>query len=359
MRTPEATPLPPGGRVEVPFLCPSRFTFKLLLHLQQKVVARWCRVCEFSPRVEADAHSAPGRADWNRVAYATRFQSALLAGVGEIRRLALVMTCCQAALAAQAQFKVLPDDEPQRVFAGESRAVSVRFHNPGAITVEADLRIQLYQTSTSTAAPLGDTPWKRLQVLPGQTVLESAKLAFPDVKAETRFLVRWLAETNSLLGTTEVLVYPTRLLAEPKSLADAEALGVFDPGDQLKPSLRLAKVAFTDLEDAGIATFRGRLAIVGPFSTKTDLPFDLAQRVAEMARKGVAAVWLQPPPGPREKLQPSFYSVPLGTNAVVIAQAGLVANLADSPRAQLNLLHLCRVALYPEPPRLPQTNLEP
>jgi hypothetical protein len=244
------------------------------------------------------------------------------------------------------------------VFAGEARAISVRVHNPGNASAQADLRIQLHQTSTSTALLFSDTPWKHLQVLPGQTVLESATLAFPDVKAKTRFIVRWLAGTNRVLGTSEVLVHPTNLLAKVKPFAEDETLGVFDPGDQLKPLLRFAKVGFTDLADAGVATFRGRLAVLGPFLGEADVPSDLAKRVEEIARKGVAVVWLQPPPGPHAKLQPSFYSLPAGTNAVVVAQASLVANLADSPRAQLDLIRLCQLALRPELPGLPQATPE-
>ena len=266
---------------------------------------------------------------------------------------------CLAAFAANAQLHVLPDEEPQQVFSGDARTIAIRVRNEGNAPAAADLRSQLYQASATTAAPLGDTPWKRLQILPGQTIVESATLNFPDVKAETRFLVRWLAGTNRVPGTTQVLVYPTNPLAELTSLAAQEALGVFDPGDQLKPLLRRATVAFTDLEDAGVATFRGKLAILGPFSKKMDVPPDLARRVEEMAGKGVAAVWLQPPPGPRDKLQPSFYTMPWGTNAVVVAQASLVTKLAESPRSQWNLLELCRAALRPQPPRLPQGHPDP
>ena len=285
---------------------------------------------------------------------------------------------------ASAQFQLLPDAEPQRVFASESRVISARFHNPGATTAEADIRIQLHQATSATTALLGEVPWKHLQVLPGQTVLETARLTFPDVKAETLFLVRWLAGDSGtgfqpvpadrgklvgagqtgrlpvpLLGVTSVLAYPTNLLAELQSLAEDEALGVFDPRGLLKPLLRRCAVLFTDLEETGVADFRGRLAILGPFLAKADAPADLRQRVEAMARKGVAAVWFQPPPGPRYKLQPSFSTVSFGTNGVVIAAASLAANLAESPRAQLNLLQLCRGALHPEPPRLPTTDDHP
>ena len=43
---------------------------------------------------------------------------------------------------------------------------------------------------------VGEAAWKRLQVLPRQTVLESAQLNFPPVNAETLFLIQWIASSN-------------------------------------------------------------------------------------------------------------------------------------------------------------------
>ena len=58
-------------------------------------------------------------------------------------------------------------------------------------------------------------------------------------------------------------------------------------------------------------------------------------------------------------LQPSFRTVPIGDGAVVVVQPQLVANLTENPQAQLNLLHFCRLAREPEPPRLPNLNPQP
>ena len=80
---------------------------------------------------------------------------------------------------ARAQLQALPDKERQRVFAGEGRRITVLFHNPSDSPVDADLRTRLYQASSATAMPLGEAPWKKLEVLPGQTVLESATLTLP------------------------------------------------------------------------------------------------------------------------------------------------------------------------------------
>jgi hypothetical protein len=78
-----------------------------------------------------------------------------------------------------------------------------------------------------------------------------------------------------------------------------------------------------------------------------------------LAKKGAAVVWIQPPPEKRDKLTPSFYSVPESTNAVVVVQPELVANLPDNPQAQLNLIYFCKLALQPEPFRLPKSTLQP
>ena len=60
------------------------------------------------------------------------------------------------------------------------------------------------------------------------------------MKAETKFLVQWLEDSNSVIGRTEVLVYPTNLLHELKLLVDEseDNLGVLDPQNQLKPALK-------------------------------------------------------------------------------------------------------------------------
>jgi hypothetical protein len=247
--------------------------------------------------------------------------------------------------------------EPQRVFAGPNRAFNVTWQNTGSKAATADLQMRLVQTSTWTTTVIGDSPWKQLQVLPSQTVLEEATLDFPAVKAETRFLVQWLAGTNQVLGTTEVLVYPTNLLAELSVMVGEEGtLGVFDPTHQLKPLLGGVGVEFQDLEDTGVASFRGQLAILGPFDSRKDMPADLTRRVQEMAGKGMATVWMQPAPDPRDKLRPSFETVAVGAGTVVVMQHDLVPDLAVSPQSQLNLIHCCRLALQPEPPRLPDMN---
>jgi hypothetical protein len=249
--------------------------------------------------------------------------------------------------------QALPDKEPQRVFAGEGRQLAILFHNPGGSPLTANLRTRLYQTTSATAVLLSEAPWKKLEVLPGQTVCETANLTFPAVKAETRFAVQWVQGTNTLAGKTEVLVYPPDLLKDLKPLVGEEPLGVFDPQNQLKPLLKTAGVECQDLEDTGLEDYQGKLAIIGPFQSKALIPEEAGNKIKKLAAKGVALVWMQPPPEKRQELKPSFYTVPEGKGAVVVVQAALIAKLPENPQAQLNLVHFARLALRPESPRLP------
>lgn len=258
---------------------------------------------------------------------------------------------------ATAQVRIVREQETQRLFAGEVRLVALTLCNPGANEANLDLHTRLYQASSATAVLETEAHWKKLQVLPSQTVLESAALTFPAVKAETRFVVQWVEGTNRVIGTTEVLAYPPDLLKGLQLLAGEEPLGVFDPQNQLKPLLKAVAVEFQDLEDTSMEDYHGKLAVIGPFQSKAQMPESLPIRIKGLAKKGVGVVWMPPPPEKQQELKPSFYTVPEGKGAIVVVQASLVANLPEDPQAQLNLIQFARLALHPEPPRLP--NLSP
>lgn len=272
--------------------------------------------------------------------------------------LLLGIACCWPGM-ARAQLQLLPNREPQCVFAGDARKITVTWHNAGEQVVDAEMRMRLYQTSSATAVPLSEKAWKKIEILPGQTVLESAFVDFPAVKAETRFLIQWLEGTNHVLGKTEVLVSPTNLLAELKTLVGEENLGVLDPNNELKPLFKQNHVEFSDLGETALGDFQGKLAIIGPFQTKVQMREGLAQTIQKIARKGVAVVWLQPPPGLKDPIKPSFHIVPGGKGTVVVVQADLVANPADSPQSQLNLIYFCKLALNPTPFPLPDLKTQP
>ena len=262
---------------------------------------------------------------------------------------------------ASAQPKLISDVAPQSVFSGQSRNIALVWRNPNDAIVGAEISARILQTSSATVVESSETSWKKLQVLPQQTVLESAQLDFPVVKAETRFFVQWLENTNHVIGKTEVLVYPTDLLKELKLLVDESEnnLGVLDPNKQLKPALKSSAIKFVDLEEAVLDDFSGKLAIVGPCSPDNSEWNGLANRIAKLARKGTPVVWIQSPPNKRDKLQPSFYCVPENRAVVVVVQPELVADLPDNPQSQLNLVYFCKLALNPQPPVLPDLSPQP
>jgi hypothetical protein len=258
-----------------------------------------------------------------------------------------------ACASARAQLEVVTNAEPQRIFFGPSKKIPVLFRNAGDQDFDREVRTRVYQLSSGTAVLSQDRDWKRLRLLPRQTVIESAVLDFPPVRARTKFLVQWLESTNRILGATEVWAYPTNLLAELKPLAGGEDLGVYDPQHELAPLLKSLKVTFTDLEDMSLENFSGKLAIFGSFKSKEEIPDGLAKGIQALARRNVAVVWLQPPSKNDQPLEPSFCAVPEKQVAVLVVQPALVSNLADNPLAQIDLTELCRRALHPRPTALP------
>ena len=153
-------------------------------------------------------------------------------------------------------------------------------------------------------------------------------------------------------------MYPPDLLKDLKPLAGEEAVGAFDPQNQLKPLLKAAAVEYQDLEDTGLEDLLRQAGHNRPVSVQGADAGRIVGRSEGYGVERAGVVWIQPPPPEkRQCLKPSFYTVLEGKGAVVVVQADLVANLADSPQAQLNLIQLARLALHPEPPRLPHQTL--
>lgn len=277
-----------------------------------------------------------------------------------LQALPILIAACGLIDAGHAQLLVVSNTGPSSVFGGGRRSIPLVLNNRSGQSVQLDGRARVFQTTSATAVQIADKPWKRIQVLPGQTIIESASIDFPAVRAETRFIVQWWESTNRVVGTTEVLAYPTNLLHELKQLVtDGEILGVFDPQNVLKPLLNQAKVDFADLAAMALEDFRGKLAVILSNGTHARTPHELTMEIATLASKGVAVVWIQRLPENLDKLEPSFYSVVQGAIATVIAQPTLVANLADNPRSQLNLIRLCKLSVSPEPPHLPNFDPQP
>ena len=251
---------------------------------------------------------------------------------------------CAGAIHVSAQLEVLPAGQRQAVFSGEGRTVGVLFRNAGAQTVEVPLSVRLFQLSSSVVMPAGEAqPWKKLTVLGKQTVVESASLKFPDVRAVTRFQVRWLDDAGKTVGQTLVTVYPTNLLKELAALAGEKPVGLFDPQERITPLLKSLKVEFTDLgQGERLDSFHDRLAILGPFDGAQRMTRDLRKRIHALAERGVSVVLIAAQPqGARVANSP----VLLLNGRLVSIAPETIGNIDTSPLAQEALLQCARLAL--------------
>jgi len=298
----------------------------------------------------SSAHTKFFRSDGTQVANATRVTLWLRLGRSGAH-LALLLSLTS--FAAPGALQLLPPSVPPAVFGGTNQSISVSFRNPAQTDYGASVRLRLYQTSSVTAIPLIETPWKTLRVLAGQTIVESVAINCPAVNAETRFLLRWLEATNRLIGTTALLVYPTNILGSLKAFAGEDPPGVFDPQNHLKPQLKALGLELQDLQETSVGDFHGKLAILGPFGSRQQSGESLIAKAKALARKGAAVVWIQPPNDRPRELKPSFYTVLEGKGAVLVVQPGLLNDLPQNPQSQLKLVELCRMALHPQPPQLP------
>ncbi|MDB6016427.1 MAG: hypothetical protein JWR19_916 [Pedosphaera sp.] len=271
-----------------------------------------------------------------------------------LKTLLALLPCLLLPLAGWGQIQLLANEQSQTVFSGEARSVRASFYNPNDRIAEVSLSTQLYQLSSTTAIPLGKPAfWKKLQVLPGQTVLECNLLTFPSVQGETHFLVQWVDGQNKVLGNTQIMVYPTNLLKALNPLAGDKPLGVFDPQNRIKITLKALSIEMEDLEDRGIENFSGKLALIAPGSAAEQSPEYRAGKIALLAKSGVAVVWIQRPHGPKPELEPAVYPVRIGQGAVTIVQSRAISNFAENPQAQLNLIRAAELALKPDQLTLP------
>ena len=240
-------------------------------------------------------------------------------------------------------------EEPSPVaFAKAGQNVLTAFSNSTNTEVDVELSTRIFLLSSATAVPLGEArPWKRLKVLPGQTILEKLTVDFPDVKVPTRFRIQCIKGTSDKIGQLDVTAYPDNLLKSLQTLADGKPVGILDPGHLLIPLLKQQKVEFEELKGSeDLDHFKGRLAVLGPFGSADQIPAGLESTAVGCAKSGRAIVWIEPA-SRKLSLAPSARVSVFSAGTVVAAQAGTVSSPSDSPTAQLNLVRLCEMAIDP------------
>ena len=244
--------------------------------------------------------------------------------------------------------------ETPKIFSGK-HSLKALIKNSSDHPMDVAVRTRLYQASSTTVMPVSKVePWKRVNVLSGQTVIENVEITFPDVRSETVFELRFIDENENAIGQVFAEVFPTNLLKRlPKGEPD-DSIAVIDPENAMKPLLKAHDVSFEDVDaDAGLDGFEGKLVLIGPFSDNNSIPEDLRKRLIEQSKRSLAIVWMQPPANERKTL-PAVYIVRENLSVFAIVDADSVKTLKTSPQAQLNLIQAARLALHPESLRLPK-----
>jgi hypothetical protein len=243
-----------------------------------------------------------------------------------------------------AAIQLAPTVETQHVFDGSNCVIEVNWRNVGQEKATVQIDVEIFAASSATAAPISKIRWKQLEILAGQTLIERLEFDLPSIKNPTRFLVQWTDTSNKLLGVTSVLAYPRGQLKELAKFAADSPIAVFDPADELKPELTRMGVAFVDLSDRDLSTFRGKLALIGPFSSTNDTRRPSADALFKAAHRGVCLVYFRASDS-GEKLTPDFYAIPVDGTAVIVAQRRMVSNLAANPLSQIRFIRLAETAV--------------
>jgi hypothetical protein len=235
----------------------------------------------------------------------------------------------------------VPDLSPQALFEGKARQVRAAFKNGGSVDVEIKLITRLWQTSSTTAFPVGQAQARRpLRIPAGETILEAVPLDLPEVRGRTSFLLEWADEQNKIVAKTSLIVFPSKLLRELKVLAGEAGVGILDPRNVFKPWLKKSEVNYTDLESTELESFTGRLII---FDGGTGERAQTNARLLSKARKGNSVLWILHTKEPR--LEPSSFLKTTSRAAMVITDSSNFTDFENDPIAHLNLTRLARWAV--------------
>ncbi len=141
---------------------------------------------------------------------------------------------------AWADLEVVPAETPQVVFAGGPAKAALILRNPDGDRREQELSIRIFQLSSATAMPIGERqPWKKVQMLGGQTVIGSVPVTLPEIRAATFFRIE-VSSPDGVVARLPILACPRDLLQRLAAFGGETPVGIYDPEARLKPLLHEA-----------------------------------------------------------------------------------------------------------------------
>jgi hypothetical protein len=230
--------------------------------------------------------------------------------------------------------------------AGRGVEVTVAFKNEGATRCEVEVRLRVFQASSSTRMPLGPArTWKRLEVLAGQTILEAMPLELPAVRALTRFEVDCEDDAGNRLGMLAVLALPEYPLQQVSKLLGERLIALIPGSAEVEELLKENRISLAapggEFEPA-----QSRLVIFLPDAAPAAARAALAKRAQSLSAHGAAVLWVKFRPETRLRAPVIVRSG--GAGAIVSASLSSVVELRRSSAAQLELFLLIRLALQPQ-----------
>ena len=242
-------------------------------------------------------------------------------------------------------------DLPAVVFSGRPQSVMFHVRNGSDSVHRQEVRARLFQLSSSTAMPVGDTfRWKTITLQPGQTVREKVDLKLPEVRTETRFLLRWMGDEDRLLGLTEFWASPASPLLPLKLITGPQGVGIYDPENDLKKELVRQGIAFTDLATVEKPASSPLTIIIPPSETNRISRDWLRQYIAHAKEEGTTAiVWLERPDNRRAPPVSQIEVTRHGKATVVLVRNVSPRDISLSPAMQLTLVQSAEIATRSQP----------
>jgi hypothetical protein len=243
----------------------------------------------------------------------------------------LLLLFAAAGSLAGADLEMLPA-LPVAAFGGTTRTLQVAFRNRTDHLTEAEIDRVIFQAASATAAPVTKTlVRKKLQLLGRQTVLEEVEVDLPEVRAETRFIVRF-AHRNVVLGLQDIWVYPTNLLDQLNSLPSANSLSLSNVTASLKNFLIASGARMVD-SNPDVPTGQTNLVMRFGIAPGGSVAFDSGGALIECIRL----------PIPDTFVWPAYAMVFTNNTWKILAQEGAISSLSSDPWAQLRLLRMAKL----------------
>ena len=241
-----------------------------------------------------------------------------------MKALALLVTCGLSALAAEPAWRIAGPSREQAIYAGQPAKVATLAMADGAEELEARFTIEVWQVGGEIAAPMFKEVGPRsIRLVPDMTNEVELPWTSPEVRARSRFALRFLGDDRRLLGSVVVTAYPTNLMGEFTDL------------------LRMVNVSLVHPPESVRAWFASRLP------AKSE---DAGSAVAEKHR--ITLRWKQPADGGRAtstavELAAGMSKDTKGSRALLSLDPQIFERLERDPEALLQLMSIFRRTVVP------------